>query len=185
MTKRELVDQAKRGDHDAFAALIRAAAPRLDGAARLILRDPERAKDAVQDALLRAWRDLPGLRDSDRFEAWLHRLLANACYDELRRQRRRIEVHVAELELGSADDGLADSATRGDLQAVLAKLDDKYRALIVLHYYLDLSLPEAAKSLDIPLGTAKWRLHQSLTLLRQQLSPRSDGGAETAEARPA
>ena len=73
--QQELVERARRGDHDAFAALAGAAIFRLDAAARLILRDPDQAKDAVQETLVRAWRDLPTLRSPDRFDAWLHRLL--------------------------------------------------------------------------------------------------------------
>ena len=73
MDQRELVQQARGGDRDAFAELARAFATRLDAAARLILRDRELARDAVQEALIRAWRDLPGLRDPDRFAGWLHR----------------------------------------------------------------------------------------------------------------
>ena len=78
MDQRALVERAQRGDHDAFTLLIERAAARLDGAARLILRDGELARDAMQEALFRAWRDLPGLRDPDRFDAWLHRLTVNA-----------------------------------------------------------------------------------------------------------
>src|SRR5690349_19669666 len=81
---------ASRGDHDAFAILVDVRLARLDATARLIVRDPELARDAVQDALIRAWRDLPGLRDPDRLDAWLHRLLANACLDLVRRRRRRV-----------------------------------------------------------------------------------------------
>jgi RNA polymerase sigma-70 factor (ECF subfamily) len=76
--QRELIERARRGDHDAFASLVDAHLARLDAAARLILRDGELARDAVQEALIRAWRDLPGLRDPDRFDAWLHRLAVNA-----------------------------------------------------------------------------------------------------------
>jgi RNA polymerase sigma-70 factor, ECF subfamily len=79
MEKSQLIERARRGDHDAFEVLVRASAPRLDAAARLILRDPELAKDAVQDADIRAWRSLPSLRDPDRFDGWLSRLLGNAC----------------------------------------------------------------------------------------------------------
>src|SRR3954469_10359383 len=97
--QRDLVEQARRGDHDAFAALAGAAISRLDSAAWLILRDTEQAKDAVQNALVRAWRDLPTLRDPERFDQWLHKLLVRACIDEARRLRR----HRADIELSNLD----------------------------------------------------------------------------------
>src|SRR4026208_1371692 len=87
--QRDLVERTQRGDHDAFAELAAAAISRLDSGARLVPRDPGQAKDAVQNALVRAWRDLPTLRDPDRFDAWLHRLVVRACIDEIRRVRRR------------------------------------------------------------------------------------------------
>ena len=96
--QRELVERARGGDHDAFAELAGATISRLDSAAWLILRDAEQAKDAVQNALVKAWRDLPTLRDPDRFDAWLNRLVVHACIDEARRLRRhRLDVELTPL----------------------------------------------------------------------------------------
>jgi RNA polymerase sigma-70 factor (ECF subfamily) len=166
--QRTYVELAQKGDRDAFAVLVRAAAARLDAAARLILRDTELARDAVQEALIRAWRDLPGLRDPDRFEAWLHRLIVNAAIDEARRRRRRVfEVRVTSIELGAAEDAIGMLADRDALDRALATLAPEHRALVVLHYYLGMSLPDAAASLGIGLSAAKSRLHRAMGTLRQ------------------
>ena len=170
MDRRELVERAGRGDHDAFAVLATTAAPRLDGAARLILRDRELARDAVQNTLVRAWRDLPGIRDPDRFDAWLHRLLVNACLDESRRLRRRaIEVDVLTIDAPTGDDA-NDLADRDLVERALARLDAPHRALVVLHYFLGYPLPEAASVLGLSLPAAKSRLHRAMTALRRVLT---------------
>src|SRR3954453_24189577 len=93
----EEVERAMRGDHDAFGALVNASANRLYALASLILRDTDRAQDATQEAIVRAWRELPRLRDPERFEAWLRRMVVNACNDEGRRTRRRGEVSLLQL----------------------------------------------------------------------------------------
>jgi RNA polymerase sigma-70 factor (ECF subfamily) len=168
--QRELVVRAQRGDHDAFEALAGAAIQRLDTAARLVLRDPERAKDAVQEALVRAWRDLPGLRDPDRFDAWLRRLLVNACYDELRRARRRpVEVELTGLDRPHPTDELVATGDRDEIERAFRHLDADQRLVVVLHFYLDLPIPEVAAALGVPVGTAKSRLHRGLTTLRRTL----------------
>ncbi len=162
-----LVEQARQGDHDAFAVLAGAAIARLDAAARLILRDPELARDAVQDGLVRAWRDLRSLRDPDRFDAWVHRLTVNACLDITRRRRRRaIEVEISPIDGPVTGDIASLIADRDLLDGALKRLDPEWRALVVLHYYLGMPLPEAASVLGIPLGTAKSRLHRSLSAMR-------------------
>ena len=167
MDQRTLVEQARRGDHDAFTVLVRERIVRLDAAARLILRDAELARDAVQEALVRAWKDLPGLRDPERFDAWLHRLMTHACIDAARARRRR----VLEIEL-SPDDGpsIGDPSTlvadRDLIDRALGRLQPDARALVVLVHYLGLSVPDAADALGIPLGTAKSRLSRTLVAMR-------------------
>lgn len=167
MDQREHVERASRGDHDAFAILVDLALPRLDAAARLILRDQDLAHDAVQDALIRAWHDLPGLRDPDRFDAWVHRLTVNACLDMLRRRRRRpIEVEVLPFDSPVVSDLSGGLADRELLDNALRHLDPGHRAVVALHYLLGMPLPEVARSLGIPLGTAKSRLHYALEAMR-------------------
>jgi RNA polymerase sigma-70 factor (ECF subfamily) len=165
--QRGTVERARRGDHEAFAELVDERLARLDAAARLILRDPELARDAVQEALIRAWRDLPGLRDPGRFDAWLHRLTANACLDLVRRRRRRvIEVALLSIDAPTAHDVAGDLADRQLLDQALAGLAPGHRAVVALHYLLGMPLPEVAASLRIPLGTAKSRLHYALGAMR-------------------
>lgn len=167
MDQRSLIERAQRGDHDAFATLIDQALARLDAAARLILRDRELARDAVQEAFIRAWRDLRGLRDPERFNAWLYRLTVNACLDIARRRRRRVmEVEIDSLQLPGAVDMAGDLARRETVDEALRTLDPGHRAVVALHYLLDLPLREVADVLGIPLGTVKSRLHDSVKTMR-------------------
>jgi RNA polymerase sigma-70 factor, ECF subfamily len=183
--QRRLVERAKRGDRDAFAVLVTASAGRLLGVSRLILGDAELAHDAAQEALVRAWRDLPGLRDADRFDGWLHRLTVNACLDLARRRRRRpVEIDLADLDAPSQVDHAADLATRDVLDRGLRRLNPEWRAVIVLHYYVGLPLPEVAAILRIPLGTAKSRLNRSLTLLRAVVVGPDAGREPAREGQP-
>ena len=182
VTQEALVRQAARGDRDAFASL---AAPRLDrmyATATLMLRDRGRAEDAVQDALVRAWRDLSRLRDPRQLDGWLRRLLVNACRDESRRGRRH-ETNLRLLPdhdrpIAAEADGFADREALGD---ALRTLSIDHRAVVVHHYYLGLSLPEIAEALDIPVGTTKSRLHHARNALRAAMDPQgvsSEGNVE-------
>jgi RNA polymerase sigma-70 factor (ECF subfamily) len=165
--QRALVEQAGRGDHDAFATLVRARIARLDAAARLILRDAELARDAVQETLVRAWRDLPGLRDPDRFDAWLHRLMTRACIDAARTRRRRLlEISITEDDGPALADPAGAVADRDLIDRALGRLQPDARALVVLVHYLGLTVPDAADALGIPLGTAKSRLSRALAAMR-------------------
>ncbi len=170
MDQRSLVERVKRGDQDAYAALVHGSIVRLDIAARLILRDPELARDAVQEALFRAWRDIRGLRDPDRFDAWLYRLMVNACLDQLRRRRRRpMEITIAEIHEPVEPDHAAAIADRDMVDAVLRHLDPRGRAIIVMHYYLGFPLTDVASALGIPVGTVKSRLHRALGEMRESV----------------
>ena len=171
MDQRELVERAQRGDHDAFAVLAGVFVARLDAAARLMLRDHELARDAVQDGFIRAWRSLPSLRDPDRFEGWLRSLVARSCLDILRRRGRRpIEVELSPFDGPSVDDVSTVTADRDLLDLILKRLPPDQRAVVVLRYYFDLEVPDIAATLRIPVGTAKSRLHRSMTLMRSTLA---------------
>ena len=185
--QRDLVERARKGDHDAFAELAGAAISRLDTTAWLMVRDQERARDAVQNALFRAWRDLPTLRDPDRFDAWLHRLLANACIDVIRRdRRRRLDVAITDTSpLPVVPDAAAAIADRDEIERAFRRLDAEERAVIVMHHYLDLPLPEVAATLGIPLGTAKSRLYRGLGQMRAALDADARVGSNVREGRPA
>jgi RNA polymerase sigma-70 factor (ECF subfamily) len=143
----------------------------LDAAARLILRDPELAQDAVQETLIRAWRSLPGLREPASFDHWLHSLVVRACIDLIRRRRRRpIEIGGAPILEPGIHDDTGRIADRDQLDRALARLEPEARAVVVLHFYLDLPLPAVAAALGIPVGTAKSRLHRSLGTLRSSMA---------------
>jgi RNA polymerase sigma-70 factor (ECF subfamily) len=181
-----LVDRARRGDHEAFSVLAGGAVDRLYAIARLILRDTDLAEDATQDALVRAWRDLPTLRDVERFDAWLYRLIVRACADIGRRRRRwRAELAVVSIEPAEPDRA-SELADRDQLERGLRRLSDAQRTILILHFYVGLSPSEAADVLDIPAGTAKSRLHYAIDALRAALAAdeRSSLG-NLREGRPA
>lgn len=166
---------ARAGDRDAFDHIVTVVIDRLYRVARLILRDTERAEDAVQEALVRCWRDLPSLREPARFEAWLNRMLMRSINDEFRaRTRARSAVTVLRLE-PSIRDQSDDVATREQLTRGFQRLTLEHRAVLVLRLYLGLSLEETATTLGIPAGTAKSRLHYATLAMRDALE---------ADARP-
>ena len=165
---RELVVRAQEGDHDAFARLATSSIGRLNAVARLILRDTALAEDAVQDALVEAWRNLRALRDPDRFDAWLNRLLVRACQDAWRRRSR---LALVELPLKADNDvpiGDAESriAAADELERGLRRLTLDQRAVVVLAMYLELPLAEVAATTGVPVGTVKSRLNRSISALR-------------------
>lgn len=169
--QRELVERARGGDQDAFSRLVETSYGSLFRMARLILRDDDRAADAVQDALLSAWLHIRAVRDVDRFEAWLRRLLVHACYDEARRagRRRVMELRVTPLDAPTTEDAQGSTATHDQLERGFRHLTTDQRAVLVTHHYLGLSDHEAAIVLDVPLGTVKSRLNRANTAMRAAL----------------
>jgi RNA polymerase sigma-70 factor (ECF subfamily) len=168
--ERRLVELAQGGDTDAFDALVRLTGDRCLGIAYRILRDVGLAEDAVQAAYLSAWRELRSLRDPDRFESWLHRTLARACYEEARRTRRfAANVRALPVETSYAPDDVLTVVDRDQLERGIRRLSIEQRTVLVFHHYLGLSLVEIADRLDLPVGTVKSRLHYGATALRAAL----------------
>lgn len=182
---RALVEAAQRGDHSAFEALTVARVDRLFTVARLVLRDVHLAEDAVQETLIRAWQQLPRLRDADKFDAWIHRLLINSCADE-GRSRRRIsrQVEAAHLE-PRAGDSSTNAADRDQLERGFRRLKPEHRTAVVLHYYADYSAEEIAAMLGIPIGTAKSRIHYATGALRAALEADSRAPVALTDGRMA
>ena len=167
--RRDLVDAARRGDHEAFEVLATSASDRLYAVARLILRSADTAEDAVQEALVRAWQQLPSLRDPDRFDAWLYRLVVNACADQGRQMRRwSQQVRQIPLHVSVGDDTKA-VADREQLARGFERLKAEHRAVVVLHFYSGFSASEIAGILGIPEGTARSRLHYATEAMRAAL----------------
>jgi RNA polymerase sigma-70 factor (ECF subfamily) len=172
-----LVEQARDGDQSAFSQLVGLDGDRCYLVAIGILRDVELARDAVQQAFLLAWRDLPTLRDPERFGPWLHRLLVNACYEESRRQRRwttRIRTLTVDgPDTPAQSDTTISVADRDALERAFARLTPEHRAVVVLHHQVGLPLPEVADIVGVPVGTAKSRLHYATRALRAELADAS------------
>ncbi len=166
----ELVERARRGDQEAFASIAAASVDRCYALAYRILRDPHRAQDAAQQALLGAWRDLPRLRDIDRFDAWLYRLVVHACYAESRGDRRwNARVRLISNDLPDSPDVARSVAARDELDGAFRELTPEQRAVVVLHHHLGYPLKEIAEILGIPTGTARSRLHYAVRQLRTVL----------------
>lgn len=143
--------RAQRGDREAFATLTHGRTNRLYAAARLILRNDDAAADAVQDALVRAWVDLRGLRDPSLFDPWLHRVLIRVCHRAASRSRERIvrEVRAVGQSPATTPDVEIELAARDELERGLRRLSHDHRTVLVVRYYLDLPLAECAQVLGL------------------------------------
>jgi RNA polymerase sigma-70 factor (ECF subfamily) len=178
-----MVEQAKRGDHEAFSRLAFELSDRLFAVAHRILRDFDAAGDALQVTLLHIWRDLPTLRDPSLIEAWSYRVLVRACHDQLRKQRRQAPMLHQLAASGAVDDPAIAVADREQLDRAFRTLTSDQRVAIVLQYYRDLTLPQIADVLQVPIGTVRSRLHYAKRALRSAIE--ADERPTTREGRSA
>lgn len=169
--RRGLVERARDGDDVAFTELVDLDGDRCYAIAYRILRDVERAQDAVQQAFLLAWRELPRLRDPERFEIWLHRLVVNACYEEFRRYRRwSANVRTLPIDGPAAPDETVSIDERDALERAFRGLTPEHRAVVVLHHHIGMPLTSIAEVAGVPVGTVKSRLHYATRILRGALA---------------
>lgn len=183
---RHLISQAQQGDHDAFSVLMTERIPTLYRVAGLITGRRDIAEDAVQEALIHAWRDLPQLRDVERFDPWLHRLLVNACHDQGRRQRRqRAETTLSDEHHATDRDPAQALAVRDELERAFSRLSLKDRKVIVLRHYLGLSTTEAATAMEMREGTLKSRLHRAMKSMAAAIDADERPTEITTRGRPA
>jgi RNA polymerase sigma-70 factor, ECF subfamily len=180
----DLVQAAQRGDQAAFVDLISSRSDRLYAIAHRILRDVDRAEDALQDALVIAWRDLRGVRDPGRFDAWLHRVLVHVCIEQAERERRRTaNLRVLPVDGPATRDELLTLADRDQLERGFRRLPAEQRAILVLYHFVGYTPADIAETLGIPPGTARSRLHHAHRAMRAALE--ADARTTVREGRPA
>lgn len=181
-----LVEAARSGDEEAFASIARGSADRLFTVAHRILRDVGRAEDAVQQSLVTAWRELPTLRNSERFEAWIHRILVHACYAEAKRASRwSANIVALPIDGPGTRDTTLDIVTRDALDRGFRRLPMEQRAAFVLHHYLGWTVAEIAQSLGVPAETVKSRIRYATSTLRAALDADSRSTSTASRERMA
>ncbi len=179
-----LLQRARTGDHGAFSAWITAVTPTLFRLGLRLAGDAARADDLVQDAVMRAWQALPGLRDTKASRAWVCRILKNAAVDDMRKAARRREssldgfrsddgaypiAHSLVATTRAQDDVFASAETRAFVRAVIEALPDPHRLVLWLHDIDGLTQEEVAAALDVPLGTVASRLTRARVKLEAKL----------------
>ncbi|HSR48103.1 MAG TPA: sigma-70 family RNA polymerase sigma factor [Anaerolineales bacterium] len=186
MDEAGLISDAKRGDLDAFNRLVLAHQTKVFNLAYRISGDPDVAADATQEAFLSAYRKLRGFRGGS-FRAWLYRIVTNACYDELRRRKRRPAASIEAIEEDSASENGVGSMTslfggeegpesaverselRRAIERCLGRLPPEFRTVVVMADILALDYKEVAASVGAPIGTVRSRLARARARLRECL----------------
>lgn len=169
------------GDPDAFAVLVRRHRDRLWAVALRTMRDREEAADALQDALLSAYRSAAGYRGDAAVTTWLHRVVVNACLDRMRRRAARPSVPLGETDVAALSDEHEALERRLDVRAALARLPEPQRVAIVLVDLQDLSVAEAAAYLGVAEGTVKSRCSRGRLALARLLTGRQEEPQEQQE----
>jgi RNA polymerase sigma-70 factor (ECF subfamily) len=166
----DLVMRAQHGDRGAFAQIADEVLDRFLAIAHRILRDGALAEDATQAALLGIWRDLPKLREPDRFGAWSTKLLVNACYSEARRAKRWLpNLPLEAAPEPSVQDETGTILDRDLLDRAFRDIPADQRAAIVLHHYVGMPIETVAQTLDVPAGTVRSRMHRGMATLRASM----------------
>ena len=163
---RELLLRVRAGDREAFDLIVAANAETAYRTALAILGNDADARDAAQDAFVAAWRGIGGLRDVDRFDAWLGRILINHCRSALRRRGRVREVALEGVPETRAASGSFDAS---DFDEAFGRLNIDQRAILVLHHLHGYGVREIGAWLGIPTGTVKWRLSRARSALQREL----------------
>lgn len=163
-----LVEMAASGQRHAFEQLVEMRLDRTFRTACAILGNEADARDATQDAFIRAWIQLPKLRDGARFDAWLNRVVLNVCRDALRKRSRAREIDLGATEIGRPD-SQGEVADREAFNAAFDRLSFADRSILVLHHLHQQPMSEIAAQLGIPTGTAKSRMHTARRALERAL----------------
>ena len=170
----ELVERARRGDHEAYAELVHAYQAIAFRTAFLIAGGATEAEDAAQDGFVKAWRALGRFRPGAPFRPWLLRIVANEAHNRRRStgRRTRLALRAAAAEPSgdaapSPEASLLDGERRTELLAAVNDLPDDQRMVIALRYFAGLSEDEVAETLGIAQGTVKSRTSRALERLRE------------------
>lgn len=180
--ERDLVEGLRRGDADAYERLVRAHGGALLAVARRFLRDEDDARDALQDAMIAAFKAMPFFREDARLSTWLHRITVNACLMKLRAARRRPTARIEDLlprfddsghrvEAEAERDRLVEEEidaplVRARVRACIDKLPDSYRVVLLCRDIEEMDTAETAKALGISVENVKTRLHRARQALR-------------------
>jgi RNA polymerase sigma-70 factor, ECF subfamily len=178
-----LIQQAQKGDHEAFASLVNEHQRYVYNLALRVVKDENEALDLAQETFVRAWTALPNFKGQSQFRTWLYRIVTNLCYNRLPNLRRSLnDLGDDMMENIPESDSIFDNPARelenneikGYLHQAVEALDENYRLLISMRYQNELSYEEIASTLNLPLGTVKTGIFRAKAQLRNALANLED-----------